>query len=77
MGFIAREWSRWVKSGKARTEHFMAAFHPTAAEERTSQIVCLVPIADVPAVRHSSRNGCLATIAAFVTKVRAVLRAPC
>ena len=44
---------------------------------RTQFYVGFVPIADVPAVRRSSRNGCLATIAAFETKVRAVLRAPC
>jgi hypothetical protein len=36
-----------VKSGKARTEHFMSALHPTAAEEWTSEIVSLVPEAAV------------------------------
>ena len=43
-----------VISGKARTEHFMSAFHPKAAEERTSQIVCLVPIADIPLISTSA-----------------------
>ena len=37
----------WVKIGKARTEHFMSALHPAAAEERTSQIVRLVPNSEV------------------------------
>ena len=38
---------------KSRPEYFMSAFHLIAEEERTSQIVSLVPIADVPAVRRS------------------------
>ena len=37
----------WVKSGNAHNEHMMSAFHPTATEERTSQIVRLVPNSEV------------------------------
>ena len=45
---------RWVKSGKARNEHNMSGLPPKAAEERTSQIVSLVP---QPAVSSCNKSG--------------------
>jgi hypothetical protein len=47
----------WVKSGKTRAEHFTSAFHPTAAEERTSQTVSLVPKTDIHEMIHAKLTG--------------------
>jgi hypothetical protein len=44
-----------VKSGKARTEHFMSAFHPIATKQRTQFYVGSVPTAEVTCALENSR----------------------